>query len=495
MAALPDRRWSEALEREIKSLVAARVAGQPAEAEQERFIAGLPKPILGELVKWEIVPAIKLHVARPIGEQVGEYIADLTARGRGKTYCENSRRFLERMVSECGWKTIADMTPDSFVAWRENLQTIVKTKTASINGETAQRAEMSKQASARTKNAYLKAGLSFSNWLLRQGRIAANSLVHVGSVEERGREVRIRRALTDAEVGQLLKAAKDYAVVYLTALTTGLRRGELAALKWGDVHLDAARPFISVRASISKNHKVATMFLRDDVAKALAARRTQDIGEDDQVFKLPGRKRFNRHLTLASIPSQDAQGRRVDFHALRHTFITALSRGGVTPRVTMELARHSRMELTMKTYTDAGLLATADAVDALPAWKPASDKPEAARALATGTDGKSEDSRAVTEQKRLCPDFDKKVRQVAFFGTSRRKSPSCDSKLKSQENTEFNGLSSTSFESGRQDLNLRPLDPQSSALNQAAPRPVDSQMILTDFEVKARLVNLDPECW
>ncbi len=38
------------------------------------------------------------------------------------------------------------------------------------------------------------------------------------------------------------------------------------------------------------------------------------------------------------------------------TYITRLQRAGVSPRETMELARHSDMRLTMKTYTDAAAL-------------------------------------------------------------------------------------------------------------------------------------------
>jgi integrase len=37
------------------------------------------------------------------------------------------------------------------------------------------------------------------------------------------------------------------------------------------------------------------------------------------------------------------------FHALRHTFGTAPSRAGVTPRTAMELMRHSDIRLTTKT--------------------------------------------------------------------------------------------------------------------------------------------------
>ena len=50
------------------------------------------------------------------------------------------------------------------------------------------------------------------------------------------------------------------------------------------------------------------------------------------------------------------------------TYITRLQRAGVSPRETMELARHSDMRLTMKTYTDAAALPLMATVRRLPAF-------------------------------------------------------------------------------------------------------------------------------
>jgi hypothetical protein len=58
----------------------------------------------------------------------------------------------------------------------------------------------------------------------------------------------------------------------------------------------------------------------------------------------------------------------MDYHALRTTFITRLSTMKVHPRLAMELARHSDMRLTMKTYTDAGQLPLREVMDTLPSF-------------------------------------------------------------------------------------------------------------------------------
>src|SRR5205085_1487451 len=75
---------------------------------------------------------------------------------------------------------------------------------------------------------------------------------------------------------------------------------------------------------------------------------------------------LNRDLKAAGIPKRDERGQTVDVHALRHSFITLLSKGGVSPRTAQAAARHGDIKLTMKTYTDPKLLDVHGALDALP---------------------------------------------------------------------------------------------------------------------------------
>lgn len=80
----------------------------------------------------------------------------------------------------------------------------------------------------------------------------------------------------------------------------------------------------------------------------------------------------------------------MDVHALRHTFGTLLSKGGVAPRTAQAAMRHSTINLTMNTYTDPKLLDVAGAVESLPALPitPEDGQADSARiaAKATGTD-------------------------------------------------------------------------------------------------------------
>jgi len=119
-----------------------------------------------------------------------------------------------------------------------------------------------------------------------------------------------------------------------------------------------------LHADDEKNREGSTIPLRSDLVGDLrewlaekavllqeAARATQTV----------------RFAPEAGIPKRDERGRTVDAHAMRTTFGTLLSRGGVAPRTAQAAMRHSTIDLTMNTYTDPRLLDVAGAVEALPA--------------------------------------------------------------------------------------------------------------------------------
>ena len=151
-----------------------------------------------------------------------------------------------------------------------------------------------------------------------------------------------------------MKAPDERGLIYFLALFTGLRRGEIKALRWVDLYLDGKRPYIAVRSATTKNSKTAQQPLIPGLAAALRAFRDQEQATEGKVFRLgvPLGRTFKKDLAAFGIPYLDELGRRLDFHALRHTFNTMLQRAGVPPRVIMELMRHSDLRLSSTTYTD-----------------------------------------------------------------------------------------------------------------------------------------------
>ena len=200
-------------------------------------------------------------------------------------------------------------------------------------------------------------------------------------------------------------------------MLTGLRKGELASITIGSLHLDTKTPFIELAAANEKARRGADVPLRGDLAEDLrswladrlkdAQARARTCGEpvplkldpSAMLFDVPQRlfRILDRDLVAADIArlvkgpdgttqidKRDERGRTIDVHALRHTFGTLLSKGGVTLRTAQAAMRHSDPGLTANVYTDPKLLDVHGALDALP---PLPLDPAPKRQRATGTAG------------------------------------------------------------------------------------------------------------
>ena len=86
------------------------------------------------------------------------------------------------------------------------------------------------------------------------------------------------------------------------------------------------------------------------------------FADADPVFRTPEGARwcrptnnvmriFDRILKRAEIPRVDAEGRKVDMHALRHTFASRLARSGAGLVQAQRLLGHSDPSLTARVYT------------------------------------------------------------------------------------------------------------------------------------------------
>jgi integrase len=282
----------------------------------------------------------------PMERLVDGYVADLKALGRSADHVRHVDKRLRRLMRECKWQNLREATADSFLRWRA-----------------------SQKKTPKTINEYQAALSAMFSWLRKQDRVAANPFQLVTKVDARGKESFHRRALNDDEARRLL--AGPHRPLYLLALHTGLRRGEINALHWGDLHLDVANPFYVVPVAKSKSRKEQPRPLHPELATELQKMKsTRKLTPETLVFpdRVPAMKVIHTDFKTVGIPLEDERGHRVDFHALRMTYITRLQRAGVSPREAMELARHSDMRLTMKTYTDAAQLPLAATVRKLPSF-------------------------------------------------------------------------------------------------------------------------------
>jgi integrase len=195
---------------------------------------------------------------------------------------------------------------------------------------------------------------------------------------EVGQEEQAARALDDARDGELIRVAAY----------TGLRRGELTALQWGDVdfaaHKLTVRRAISagVEATSTKSRRAREVPLPDQAAGALdrLSKRSEFTGPKEYVFAnrwgrrldpTALRRRFERARDAAQLPP-------LRFHDLRHTYGSLLVAGGVDLQSVKTAMGHSRITTTERylharpateqaerfTRAFAGMASVAELVDA-----------------------------------------------------------------------------------------------------------------------------------
>ncbi len=300
---------------------------------------------------------------RPLTEHLKGYISALEGNDDTGSYIRRTQARVLRVLDGCGFKMSRDVKPGPVLDYLKLLQT---------------RAGLG----VTTRNHYLRAMKSFTAWLVRDGRAAENRLGHLSALNANADRRHERRALTAEEARNVVAAAEAGEVVlgmsgplralcYRVALATGLRANEIRSLTWGSFDL-GGNPTVTVEAGYSKHRRRDVLPLAADMAQALRRWRLQH-GLDDPVFPLPQRtaRMLRVDLEAAGIAyrtgaGRDSIGQVADFHALRHTFITNLVRGGVHPKVAQTLARHCTISLTMDHYAHLEALEQRSALDVLP---------------------------------------------------------------------------------------------------------------------------------
>ena len=353
---------------------------------------------------------------RPLSEHVADFETWLNSRGVSEAHVNDRMGCLRAYVEAAGPRDLPGLEPVRASEW------LGEAKASGL--------------AARTVNRRYEALRQFGRFLLRTRRMAFDpfeSLSPLNAAEDRRH---VRRALTPDEAERLIQAARTRpleaaqaartlkgvsraeevrlraqgearVLLYAVALGTGLRRGELTRLRWADVDLDDGA--VTVRAESAKSRREQSVPLRADLVTALREQRGTSEAMD-LVFPpatFPTLRTFKRDLAAAGIirremvevPSgsgkrrrrrevfhtEDENGRVVDFHSLRLTFVTGLSLAGVHPRIAQALARHSTIDLTMQVYTDPMLLDLRGGVEALAVVPQVVPQPAQKRAVGCAT--------------------------------------------------------------------------------------------------------------
>lgn len=316
--------------------------------------------------------------SRPLTEIVDMYVEDLSLRTCPRHYEQAARR-LGRVVTALQAPRVRDVKPYAVSRVRA--------------------ARVAEGVSHRTANLEVDTLKSCLQWAVKMGLVAENPLRNMPRLPEtKAHKKCVRRALTDDEIQRFIAAAEaddaeqaarlgavrtiangskgvqwalrsrrhriPQAPLWMAFLETGARYGELTSTTWFDV--DFERRALTLRPETTKSGRERCIPLRDELVRALLALRevhTQIFGGvGERVFLTPDGARwpapttnamrtFDRLLAAAGISRVDEHGRKVDIHALRHSFCSRLARSGVGLAHAQKLMGHADPKLTAQAYT------------------------------------------------------------------------------------------------------------------------------------------------
>lgn len=406
------------------------------------------------------VDPYEAHNRRPLAEHLDDYRRELEARGNAPRYVALVEARLRDLLNGCGFALIPDISASKAADWLARLRQCgqrrpdldptleeytakeagallgIKARSVGVavrrarlaatgNGKARRFPRATVEAlldavvggvSVETTNQYLRHLKGFCNWLVGDDRAATNPAARLepGNVEVDRRHD--RRELEADELRRLLAAAlasaytfrgltgPDRFHLYATACGTGFRAAGLASLTPASFDLDADTPTVTLAARKNKSRKPRVQPLPADVAELLRAYlKDRPVGQPvwggTWALHRTGAEMLRIDLDAAGIPYtvEGPDGPLfADFHALRHTYLTLLGKGGVDLRTAQELAGHSSPVLTAR-YSHRRLYDLAGAVEKLPEFLPTGGRAEAVRA--TGTDGAGPGIKDIAEGK------------------------------------------------------------------------------------------------
>lgn len=178
----------------------------------------------------------------------------------------------------------------------------------------------------------------------------------------------IKHCWTEQETRKFLAVAQGYgarqAAFYTLALDTGMRRGELCALRWSDI--DLLKGTVRVSKSMAANFHVGPTKSRQARAVSISPETlgllkrlsvAEGGGPDSPVFISTGTGKAMGPTHLSAIEfkkiSRLANVKTIKFHGLRHTCATLLLAAGVPVNYVSERLGHKDPAITLRTYAHA----------------------------------------------------------------------------------------------------------------------------------------------
>jgi integrase len=330
-----------------------------ASARRKELTAAQARKVIAEMVAVSSGETLSFHTVR---SWLTDWLANKSGAVAERTlvrYRQVIRDFLMHMGPRAE-AALASVSPREIIAFRTKLR--------------------EEGRAADTCNSIIKGTLSGPFEVARKlGFIPINPVSAVQPLRERGEKAG-REPFTFGELTRLIESAEgDWQGAILLGVTSGLRLSDLANLCWQSVDMEASR----LRIETMKTGRVVVLPMHPDFASWLSTR-SRGIGKapvfPDLAGKFVGGRRglsvqFREIVSKAGIVgrvvTREGKGRATNsktFHALRHTFVSALANAGVAPDIRQKLAGHASAEVH-GIYTHHELATLRGAIGKLPSLK------------------------------------------------------------------------------------------------------------------------------
>ncbi len=291
------------------------------------------------LTQWE-ADAIAMRHGIPVdGWDLQELIKEFVGGLGDDIYKTNTEQRIKRIVELNNWTKPAQINQAQLEATVRDLRKVKNS---------------AKELSAQSKAHYITAMKMFTRWLHRVKKVLPYDAIEATKKPNPKRDRKlVRRFLLPAEWQWLAKTPN--ALLYETAIQTGLRSSELRSLRRHHVKHD----HILLPGKCTKNGEAAQQYITVDLrARLVDALPFEMPNAQDVAAMLYDDLELARSMWLAAggkkpddfLQVKNAEGHVLDFHALRHTCGAWLAIAGVNAKVIQKVMRHSTIVLTLDTY-------------------------------------------------------------------------------------------------------------------------------------------------
>lgn len=352
-----DKRIAQEMCRNIARLNLAKGNNEPPPAEVIEWLDNQPPKFVNRLIDLKLVDQRRLDRLLPLETFLPEFEEYLKGNAIKQTssYPKTSTARVRRILRSIkGLNSFDELTAE---AVRKAVSEMI-VLTATRKGKSFS------VASIREHYSSIK---QFCDWMTKKGRYTVNPLEELELPSSKNNRVRNRRPLSYENFTKLMNYlltakkyhnqqylwdARDRAMIYWAAVSTGFRQNELFSLTRASFNFSASPVTLTISAQVAKNGCGDTIPIPDDFAEAINEYTAQH-SPNQAVFRAPRWRKYvrwalYRDLDQAGVQRHFDNGDLVDFHTFRSTAICWWLRSGLKLLDVQYLARLKTLALVQE---------------------------------------------------------------------------------------------------------------------------------------------------